>query len=76
MVAMNTIAPDFLHIISKVDAGKGGMTLLYHPSLKMINSGTLSLGREVWAQFQLDTMTLSIAVIYAPSNSTRAHAYL
>lgn len=44
--------------------------------LTLIDSGTLSLGRAAWAQFQLDTMVLSIAIIYAPSDSSRAKAFL
>lgn len=73
---MNTIAPDFLCVISKVDNGKGGTALLYHLSLKLIKPGTLSLGRVAWAQFQLDSMIISISIVYAPNDSTRARAYL
>lgn len=34
------------------------------------------LGRATWGQFQLETMTISIVVVYAPSNSARTRAYL
>lgn len=76
MVALNTISQDYPRIISKVDIGKGGIAFLYHPSLTMTNSRTLSLGRVVWAQFQLHTTTLSIAVVYAPSDLVRARTFL
>lgn len=43
-VAMNTIALDYLRVISKADAGKGGTILLFHPSLSLATFGTLSHG--------------------------------
>lgn len=73
---MNTVAPDYFKIISKVDAGKYGVALLYHPSLTLISSGTLLHGRTAWAQLKSDTMTFSIAVIYAPSDSAWEQALL
>lgn len=76
IVAFNIIAPNYKRVISKVDKGKGDTTLLFHPFLSLIDSGTLSLGRAAWAQFQLDTMVLSIAIIYVPSDSSWAKAYL
>lgn len=76
MVTINTTSLDYQRVISKANIGRGGTTLLYHPSLKIINSGMLSLGRAAWAQFQLNTTTLSIAIVYAPSDSVRARAYL
>lgn len=75
-VALNTIAPDYPRIISKVDNGKGGTALLYHPSLTLVSSGILSHGRAVWAQLKLDSLILYIAVTYAPSDSARARALL
>lgn len=73
---MNTVAPDYPRVISKADVGKGGTTLLYHPSLNFIHSWTISLGQAAWAQFQMDMMILSIVVVYAPRDSTRATSYL
>lgn len=75
-VAMNTIAPDYPRIISKADAGKGGTTLLYQPSLTLANSGIISHGRAAWAQLQHENSLISVAVIYTPSDSSRARALL
>lgn len=44
-VAMNVIKPDYHRVISLPFEGKGGAALLYHPSFKLINSGTLNIGR-------------------------------
>lgn len=38
MVAVNVTQPDYLRIISPPHKGKGGFALLYHPSLKLIDS--------------------------------------
>lgn len=76
-VAMNTIAPDYSRVILKADARKGGTTsLLFHPSLTLVSFGTLSHGQAAWTQLKHDSHTISIAVVYAPSDSTRARALL
>lgn len=76
IVAMNIIAPNYLRVISKADVGKGGSTLLYHPSLSLVNSRTILHGRAAWAQVKLDETIISTTIIYAPSDSTRARALL
>lgn len=71
MVTMNVIQPDYQWVISLPHEGKGGVALLYHPSLKLIDSGTMNHGRATWAQLQLDSTVISIVV-----DSPRAQAYL
>lgn len=75
-IAMNTIASNYLRVVAKANDGKEGAALLHHPSLNMINLGTLNLGKAAWAQFLLDTMTISMAVVYAPRDLARARALL
>lgn len=75
-VTMNVIQPDYMRVISLPFEGKGGAALLFHPSLKLLDSGTMNRGREIWAQVQIETITISIAIIYAPGDSPRARAYI
>lgn len=74
LIAMNTIAPDYLTVISKADARKGGMALLHHPSLPLIASGTILHGCVSWAQLQFDATIISITFSYAHDDSLRARA--
>lgn len=46
-VALNIILPDYPRIVSLPEESRGDTTLLFHPSSKLINSGTLELGRTV-----------------------------
>lgn len=70
------IAPTYNRIVSEADEGRGGITLLFHPSLTLVDSGTLDLGRAAWARFKLDNLSILVATIYAPNDSARARAYL
>lgn len=70
-VALNHILPDYHRVISPLDEGRGKIALLFHPSLKLIASGTISLVRAAWAQVQIVDTILSIISIYAPSHSPR-----
>lgn len=73
---MNIIQPDFHRIISLSHEGKGGVALLYHPKLTLIDSRTLNLGCVSWAQLKLDSTIISVAAIYAPNDSPRVTTYL
>lgn len=73
---MNVIQPDYLRVISLPFEGKGEASLLFHPSLKLLDLGTMNRGRAVSVQLQLENTTLSIVVIYAPGDSPRVRAYL
>lgn len=44
-ISMNVIQPDYCKIISLPFEGKRGIIMLYHPSLKLINSSTMNRGR-------------------------------
>lgn len=73
---MNVIQPDYLRIISLPFEGKGWTTLMYHPSLQLIDSGTMNRGQAAWAQLKLENTVFSVAVVYAPSDSPCERAYL
>lgn len=79
-VVMNVIQPDYHHIISLPFEGpfegKGGTTLMYHPSFQLMDSSTMNRGRVAWAQLKLDTIILSVAMVYVSSDSPKAHAYM
>lgn len=74
-MALNIIDPTYM-IISEADEGKGGTAFLFHPSLTLVDSGSLDYGKVAWAQFKLDNASISIATIYMPNDSVRARAYL
>lgn len=76
VVALNVIHPNYHRVISLPFEDRGGTTLLFHPSLKLIDFGTMSRGRATSAQLHLDTSNLLIAIIYAPSDSPWKRAYL
>ncbi|CAM6097639.1 unnamed protein product [Calypogeia fissa] len=46
-IALRTILPDYQHLSSAPDQGKGGCALLIHPDFTIRNSGSLSLGKAV-----------------------------
>lgn len=75
-IALNMIAPNYKSIVSHANVGKGGTTLLYHPNLTLEDSGILNVGIASWGTFKIDNITFSIAIIYAPSDSARARAFL
>ncbi|CAM6125080.1 unnamed protein product [Calypogeia fissa] len=68
-IALRTILPDYHHLSSALDQGKGGTTLLVHPDYKIRNSGTLSLGRAVWAQLEKDGEAFGVLNVYGPESS-------
>lgn len=75
-MAMNVIQPDYHCITSLPQEGKGGVALLYHPKLTLIDWSTMNYGCVAWAQLKLDSLTIFVAAIYAPRNSPQARANL
>ncbi|CAM6099079.1 unnamed protein product [Calypogeia fissa] len=74
-IALRTILPDFQHLSSAPDEGRGGTALLIHPDFHIHNSGTISLGRAVWAQLEKDGQSFGVVNIYGP-DSARLRASL
>ncbi|CAM6082401.1 unnamed protein product [Calypogeia fissa] len=74
-VALRTILPDYHHLSSAPDLGKGGTALLIHPDFTLRNSGSLSHGRAVWAQLEKDGEVFGILSVYGP-NSPRLRALM
>ncbi|CAM6082561.1 unnamed protein product [Calypogeia fissa] len=68
-VALRTILPDFQHLSSAPDDGRGGTALLIHPDFQIRNSGTLSQGRAVWAQLEKEGQLFGVACIYGPDSA-------
>lgn len=63
-------------MVSLSNKGKGGLALLYHPSLTLKNLGTLALGQTAWAQLEIGSSIISIAIIYASISSSRECTFL
>ncbi|CAM6124136.1 unnamed protein product [Calypogeia fissa] len=74
-VALRTILPDFQHISSAPNDGKGGTALLIHPDFTLRQSGIVDQGRAVWAQLEKDGVTFAVLNVYGPG-SPRGRALL
>lgn len=74
-IALWAILPGFQHLTSALEAGRGCTALLISPSVKIVASGSLHLGRAVWAQVIFDKTNFGIICIYAP-NSPNERALL
>lgn len=74
-LALRAILPGFQHFTAPPDAGRGGTALLISPSLKVIASGNLDLGRAVWVQIVSGDSNFGIICLYAP-NSPNERALL
>lgn len=66
-VALNLILPDYNCVVSLPNDGRGGSTLLFHPSYTLLSSGTISFGRAAWAQLQIAEVIILVISIYALS---------
>lgn len=67
-IALRTILPDFTHISSPPDDGRGGTALLISPKIQVLSSGSLDLGRAVWFQASLDQICFGLICVYAPNS--------
>ncbi|CAM6124990.1 unnamed protein product [Calypogeia fissa] len=68
-VTLRTILPDYHHLSSSLDQGKGATALLIHPDFTMRKSDSLSLGRAILPLLEKDGEAFGILNIYGPDSS-------
>lgn len=74
-VALRVILPNFTHLSSPPDGGRGGTAILISPRIRVLSSGWLDFGRAVWFQASLEKFRFGLICVYAP-NSPRERALL